>query len=139
MFNKPSANGLGSWVQKDWISNGSCRTTIHGNPIHTIAVQIKVILKITTITQVDIKSLGVYNTHIGNNTQESMMSEWIPPQLGTVDASLMITDEPTVQVRVYKFDTIRQQAYWTTKTVRKFKTREQAEEYVARVIDTQKI
>ena len=67
------------------------------------------------------------------------MSEWIPPPLGTLDASLMITDEPTVQVRVYKFDTIRQQAYWTTKTVRKFKTRELAEAYVARVIDTQTV
>lgn len=67
------------------------------------------------------------------------MSEWTPPPLGTVDAFIMNTVVPAVQVRVYKFDTIRQQAYWTTKAVRTFKTRELAEAYIARVIDTQKI
>jgi hypothetical protein len=45
----------------------------------------------------------------------------------------MQTQEPTVQVQVFKFDTIRQEAYWVTKEVRKFKTRQQAEAYIQRV------
>jgi hypothetical protein len=67
------------------------------------------------------------------------MTDWIPPPLGTLAADFMLTETPTVQVREFKFDTIRQEAYWVTRIVRKFKTRELAAAYVARVIDTQKI
>jgi ABC-type cobalamin transport system ATPase subunit len=62
-----------------------------------------------------------------------MSQPYIPPALGTVQAFIMQTQEPTVQVQVFKFDTIRQEAYWVTKEVRKFKTRQQAEAYIQRV------
>jgi len=59
--------------------------------------------------------------------------QYIQPALGTVQAFLMSTvEEPTVQVQVFKFDTIRQEAYWVTKEVRSFKTRKQAEAYIQR-------
>ena len=66
------------------------------------------------------------------------MDEWTPPPLGTVDA-VNIVESNMVLVREFKFDTIRQEAYWATRGVRKFKTRQLAEAYVARVIDTQTI
>jgi hypothetical protein len=44
----------------------------------------------------------------------------------------MNTDKPTVQVMVFKFDTIRQDFSWVTKEVRSFKTRKQAEAYIQR-------
>ena len=63
-----------------------------------------------------------------------MTQQYTPPELGTVQAFLMSNaTKPTVQVQVFKFDTIRQEAYWVTKEVRTFKTRQQAEAYVQRV------
>ncbi len=62
-----------------------------------------------------------------------MTQSYTPPELGTVKASLMLTKVPTVQVQIFKFDSIRQEAYWVTKEVRTFKTRQQAEAYIQRV------
>ncbi len=62
-----------------------------------------------------------------------MNQPYTPPALGTVKAFLMLTQVPTVQVQVFKFDSIRQEAYWVTKEVRTFKTRQQAEAYIQRV------
>jgi hypothetical protein len=42
--------------------------------------------------------------------------------------------KPVVQVQVFKFDTIRQDAYWVTKEVKVFKTMQQAEAYIVRVM-----
>ena len=38
-----------------------------------------------------------------------------------------------VLVKVFKFDSIRQEAYWVTKEVREFRTQALADAYVARV------
>lgn len=38
-----------------------------------------------------------------------------------------------VLVKVFKFDTIRQEAYWVLKELREFRTQAQADAYVARV------
>lgn len=58
------------------------------------------------------------------------------PALGTIKAHLMPGSwpNPTVQVQVFKFDTIRQDAYWVTKEVKVFKTMQQAEAYIVRVM-----
>jgi len=62
------------------------------------------------------------------------MTNWTPPPLGTTKANLMTsTKNPTVQVRVFKFDSIRQEAYWVTKIVRVFKTMASAQEYISRI------
>ncbi len=60
-----------------------------------------------------------------------MEQSYISPVLGTVKAFLMLPT--TVQVQIFKFDSIRQEAYWVTKEVRTFKTRQQAEAYIQRV------
>lgn len=63
-----------------------------------------------------------------------MTQAYTPPDLGTVNAFLMSNvTKPTVQVQIFKFDTIRQESYWVTKEVRTFKTRQQAEAYIQRV------
>jgi hypothetical protein len=63
-----------------------------------------------------------------------MTQAYTPPALGTVNAFLMSNaTKPTVQVQIFKFDTIRQESYWVTKEVRTFKTRQQAEAYIQRV------
>lgn len=59
---------------------------------------------------------------------------YTPPALGTVWAFLMPGDKPSVLVKVYKFDTIRQQAYWVAKEIRTFKTVDLAKAYVDRVM-----
>lgn len=55
------------------------------------------------------------------------------PNLG--DVIVNISSEHFVIVRVFKFDTIRQEAYWVTeaKLCRECKSRIQAEEYKARI------
>jgi hypothetical protein len=76
----------------------------------------------------------MYNEHIPEHKEHKMTQSYTPPALGTVEAFLMSkATKPTVQVRVFKFDTIRQEAYWVTKEVRVFKTRQQAEAYILRV------
>jgi hypothetical protein len=63
-----------------------------------------------------------------------MDKPYTPPELGTVKAFLMMSvKEPTVQVQVFKFDTIRQEAYWVTKEVRSFKSTKLALAYIQRV------
>lgn len=56
------------------------------------------------------------------------------PILNELSAS--INPDNFVIVRQYKFDTIRQEAYWSTvnKLCRQFKTRVLAEEYVKRIV-----
>ena len=55
------------------------------------------------------------------------------PHLGAIKAE--ITESNFVIVKVYKFDTIRQAAYWAVVkgTSRDFKTRERAEAYAQRM------
>ena len=60
-------------------------------------------------------------------------SDYTPPELGTVKANLMNTQEPTVQVQVFKHNTLRGDSYWVTKEVRKFKTMDQAQAYIDRI------
>lgn len=60
-------------------------------------------------------------------------SDYTPPKLGTVKANLMHTQEPTVQVQVFKHNTLRGDSYWVTKEARKFKTMDQAQAYVHRI------
>ena len=60
-------------------------------------------------------------------------SENTQPKLGTVKANMMNTKEPTVQVQVYKHNTLRGDSYWVTKEVKKFKTMNQAQAYVDRI------
>jgi hypothetical protein len=63
-----------------------------------------------------------------------MTETYTPPVLGTVKAFIMESAQAsTVQVQVFKFDGIRQEAYWVTKEVRRFKTRQQAEAFIQRV------
>ena len=47
-------------------------------------------------------------------------------------ANLMNTDKPTVQVMVFKFDTIRQDWAWVLKDLRVFKTKAQALRFIER-------
>lgn len=61
------------------------------------------------------------------------VAEGTEPKLGTVKANLMNTKEPTVQVQVYKHNTLRGDSYWVTKEVKKFKTMNQAQAYVDRI------
>jgi hypothetical protein len=61
------------------------------------------------------------------------MSAYTPSALGTVKAFIVPRDNCTVQVQVFKFDTIRQQAYWVTKEVKTFKTPQQALAYIDRI------
>jgi hypothetical protein len=65
-----------------------------------------------------------------------MTTAYTPPALGTIKAHLMsgAWGKPVVQVQVFKFDTIRQDAYWVTKEVKVFKTMQQAEAYIVRVM-----
>ena len=60
-------------------------------------------------------------------------SENTQPKLGTVKANMMNTKEPTVQVQVYKHNTLRGDSYWVTKEVKKFKTIAQAQAYIDRI------
>jgi hypothetical protein len=60
-------------------------------------------------------------------------SEYTPPKLGTVKAHIMNTTTPTVQVEVFKHNTLRGDSYWVTKEMRKFKTMELAKAYVDRI------
>jgi hypothetical protein len=61
------------------------------------------------------------------------MTDYTPPILGTIQANLMLTKVPTVQVRVFKFDSIRQEASWVTKSVRTFKTKTEAMAFIDRI------
>jgi hypothetical protein len=61
------------------------------------------------------------------------MSTYIPPALGTVKAFTVSSDNCTVLVQIFKFDTIRQQAYWVTKQAKTFKTPQQALAYIDRI------
>lgn len=56
------------------------------------------------------------------------------PNINDLFAS--INPDNFVVVRQYKFDTIRQEAYWSTvnKLCKQFKTRVLAEEYVKRIL-----
>jgi hypothetical protein len=72
----------------------------------------------------------------GRSATEGMaegMAEGSGPELGTVKANLMNTQQPTVQVQVFKHNTLRGDSYWVTKEVRKFKTMDQAQAYVDRI------
>jgi hypothetical protein len=60
-------------------------------------------------------------------------SDYTPPELGTVKANLMLSQKPTVQVQVFKHNTLRGDSYWVTKEVRTFKTMDQAQAYVDRI------
>jgi hypothetical protein len=60
-------------------------------------------------------------------------SEYTPPKLGTVKASIMNTTTPTVQIQVFKHNTLRGDSYWVTKQVKTFKTMDQAKAYVDRI------
>jgi hypothetical protein len=60
-------------------------------------------------------------------------SEYTEPKLGTIKANLMLSKEPTVQVKVFKHNTLRGDSYWVTKEVRTFKTMDQAQAYVDRI------
>jgi hypothetical protein len=59
--------------------------------------------------------------------------DYTPPKLGTVKANLMNTQKPTVQVQVFKHNTLRGDSYWVTKEVKTFKTMDQAQAYVDRI------
>jgi hypothetical protein len=67
------------------------------------------------------------------STLNIIMNTYIPPALGTVKAFIVPWENCTVQVQVFKFDTIRQQAYWVTKQVKSFKTTQQALAYIDRI------
>lgn len=60
-------------------------------------------------------------------------SDYTPPKLGTVRANLMHTQEPTVQVQVFKHNTLRGDSYWVTKEVKKFKTMDLAQAFIDRI------
>jgi hypothetical protein len=66
--------------------------------------------------------------------EHEMTNTYTPPALGTVRAFVVPWATRTVQVQVFKFDTIRQDAYWVTKQVKSFKTVEQAQAYIDRVM-----
>ena len=61
------------------------------------------------------------------------VAEGNEPKLGTVKANLMNTKTPTVQVQVFKHNTLRGDSYWVTKEARKFKTMDQAQAYIDRI------
>lgn len=60
-------------------------------------------------------------------------SEYQEPKLGTVKANLMLSKNPTVQVQVFKHNTLRGDSYWVTTEVKKFKTMDQAQAYIDRI------
>lgn len=60
-------------------------------------------------------------------------SDYTSPKLGTVKANLMNTQKPTVQVQVFKHNTLRGDSYWVTKEVKTFKTMDQGQAYVDRI------
>ena len=60
-------------------------------------------------------------------------ADYTPPELGTVKANLMNTQKPTVQVQVFKHNTLRGDSYWVTREVKTFKTMDQAQAYVDRI------
>lgn len=55
------------------------------------------------------------------------------PELNTVEAHLMPADKPTVIVKRFKFDTIRQEAYWVTQYAKQFKSIKLANDYINRI------
>ena len=61
------------------------------------------------------------------------VAEGSEPKLGTIKANLMNTEKPTVQVQVFKHNTLRGDSYWVTKEVKTFKTMDQAQAYVDRI------
>ena len=63
-----------------------------------------------------------------------MTTTYTVPEIGTVKAFIVPWSKRTVQVQVFKFDTIRQDSYWVTKQVKSFKTVEQAEAFIVRVM-----
>ncbi len=61
-------------------------------------------------------------------------SEDTQPEEGTVRARIMrFAPTPTVQVQVFKHNTLRGDSYWVDKEARQFKTMDQARAYVDRV------
>jgi hypothetical protein len=64
---------------------------------------------------------------------EQSVAESSKPKLGTVRANLMHTEKPTVQVQIFKHNTLRGDSYWVTKEVKKFKTMDHAQAYIDRI------
>jgi hypothetical protein len=60
-------------------------------------------------------------------------SDYTSPKLGTVKANLMNTQKPTVQVQVFKHNTLRGDSYWVNKEVKVHKTMDQAQAHVDRI------
>lgn len=60
-------------------------------------------------------------------------SDYTSPKLGTVKANIMHSATPTVQVQVFKHNTLRGDSYWVTKEVKTFKTMDQAKAYAERI------
>lgn len=79
------------------------------------------------------KNSTVHKHGLGKMKNEMEENTYSPPKLGTVKANLMNTEKPTVQVQVFKHNSLRGDSYWVTKEARTFKTREQAQAYVDRV------
>ena len=67
------------------------------------------------------------------DTEMSEGSEYQNPKIGTIKANLMNTEKPTVQIRVFKHDSIRNKDYWVSKGIKTFKTIALAQAYVDRI------
>jgi hypothetical protein len=67
------------------------------------------------------------------DTEMSEGSDYQKPKLGTIKANLMNSEKPTVQVRVFKHDSIRNEDYWVNKGIKTFKTMELAQAYADRI------
>lgn len=60
-----------------------------------------------------------------------------PPEIGKIIAQVFQQQNCNifwVTVKEFKFDTIRQEAYWVVKGVKQFKSEQKANEYVKRII-----
>ena len=72
---------------------------------------------------------------MGHNPEQGVAEgkEDTLPKLGTVKANLMNTQKPTVQVQVFKHNTLRGDSYWVNKEVKVHKTMDQAQAHVDRI------
>ena len=78
---------------------------------------------------------SVAHSHFNEEFEQGVVegSDYTSPKLGTVKANLMNTQKPTVQVQVFKHNTLRGDSYWVNKEVKVHKTMDQAQAHVDRI------
>ena len=118
----------GSRDQKRRSTYGSRDDYSDSDPQHTA--------KPTTAAKTTKQATNILNKAFKNVNKKKGVAEgkeYTPPKLGTVKANLMNTQKPTVQVQVFKHNTLRGDSYWVNKEVKVHKTMDQAQAHVDRI------